>query len=410
MKTVLIVLDGAADRACKELQGRTPFETAATPNLDWFAKEGKQGYSHLVGEHITPESNEGVFAILGYNPNVIARGTIEAIGAGIKISYGDLALRTNFATLTNIKEGRVLDRRAGRTLTSKEAAILAKAINKQIRLPYKFIFKSTVQHRGVLVIRGGFSDNITNTDMPKYKTKKQDELHYSVPLDEDEDSQLTSNIVNEFVEQSYFVLKNHPINKVRAERKLLPANIVLTRDAGAEFKEIEKLPGKWIAAVSMPLEKGIANLAGMQVYPINCPELRNYDVYANLYASLNEAINAARKCLIKNKNRFDYFYIHFKETDVPGHDGKAEEKRKMIEVIDKEFFSFLRQLAEKERFKVVVTVDHAVPCILKSHGSDAVPLLVYGGGKDTTKRFTEAEAKNGSLGKINSTDIIKLIL
>jgi 2,3-bisphosphoglycerate-independent phosphoglycerate mutase len=412
MKTVLIVLDGAADRACKELNGKTPLEAAAMPNLDWFAKEGKQGYSHLVGEHITPESNEGVFAILGYNPNVIARGTIEAIGAGIKVSYGDLALRTNFATVTNIKEGRVLDRRAGRTLTSKEALILAKAINKRIRLPYKFIFKSTIQHRGVLVIRGGFSDNITNTDMPKYKTKKQDELHYSVPLDDDEDSQLTANIVNEFVEQSYFVLKNHPINKARAERKLLPANIILTRDAGAEFKEIEKLPGKWIAAVSMPLEKGIANLAGMQVYAVPFITLRDHDtnVYANLYANLQKTIECTKKCLLKNKNRFDYFYIHFKETDVPGHDGKAEEKRKMIEVIDKEFFSFLRQLAEKERFKVVVTVDHAVPCILKSHGSDAVPLLVYGDGGDNTKRFTEAEAKNGSLGKINSTDIIKLIL
>lgn len=410
MKTVLIILDGASDRSCRELNGKTPFEAASLPNLDWFAGEGKQGYSFLVGEHLTPESNEGVFSILGYPKDVIARGTIEAVGADIKFGYGDLALRTNFATITNIKEGRILDRRAGRTLTSREAAILAKAINKNVKLPYKFIFKSTIQHRGVLVIRGGFSDNISNTDMPVYKTKKHDELHYSVSMDDDEDSKLSANITNEFVEQSYFVLKNHPINKRRVEKKLLPANIILTRDAGAERKDIGKLPGKWVAVTSMPLEKGIANLTGMQIYSVNHPKLKNYDVYKNLYDSLNETINAAKKCINRDKNKFDYFYVHFKETDIMGHDNKPEEKIKMLEIIDKEFFSFLKHLAEKEKFKVVVTVDHATPCNLKLHSSDAVPLLVYGNGKDNSVRFTEAESKKGALGKVESFSIISLIL
>lgn len=410
MKTILVVLDGAADRACKELHGKTPLEATAMPNLGFFAGEGKQGYSYLVGEHITPESNEAVFALFGYDPKIIPRGIVEAIGADIKLGYGDLALRTNFATITNIKEGKILDRRAGRTLTTREAAILARAINKGIRLPYKFIFKPTIQHRGVLVIRGGFSDNITDTDMAAYKTKRTDEMRYSIPLDDDEDSQLSANITNEFVEQSYLILKNHPVNKARIEKKLLPANIILTRDAGAEFKEIEKLPRKWIAVASMPLEKGVAKLTGMQLYPVNYPELKNYDVYANLYACLNATINHAKKCIIKNKKKCDYFYIHFKETDIPGHDNKPEEKKKMLETVDKEFFSFLKQLAEKEKFKVVVIVDHATPCSLKLHCSDAVPLLVYGLGKDETSRFTEREAKKGSLGKINNRDIIKLIL
>jgi 2,3-bisphosphoglycerate-independent phosphoglycerate mutase len=260
------------------------------------------------------------------------------------------------------------------------------------------------------VIRGGFSDNITNTDMPSYKTKKGDEIHNSAPLDDDEASQLSANIVNEFVEQSYFILKNHPVNKMRIEKKLLPANIVLTRDAGAELREIEKLHGKWIAVVSMPLEKGIAKLTGMQLYSVSYPVLKNYDVYANLYEGLHRTIETARKCLDRNRKKYDYFYIHFKETDIPGHDNKPEEKKKMLETIDKEFFSFLRQLAEKEKFKVIVTVDHATPCSLKLHSSDAVPLLICGVGKDDTARFTESESKKGSLGRVDSKDIIKLIL
>jgi 2,3-bisphosphoglycerate-independent phosphoglycerate mutase len=125
---------------------------------------------------------------------------------------------------------------------------------------------------------------------------------------------------------------------------------------------------------------------------------------------LNETVNAAKKCLLKNKNKFDYFYVHFKETDIPGHDNKPEEKKKMLEVIDKEFFSFLRQIAEKEKFKVVVTVDHATPCSLKLHCSDAAPLLLYGAGNDNTARFTETQSRKGALGRIDNKDIINLIL
>ncbi|MFH0831909.1 MAG: alkaline phosphatase family protein [archaeon] len=410
MKTLLVVLDGASDRACDELDGKTPLEAASTPNLDFFAKEGKQGYSHLVSENVTPESNEGVFAILGYNPEIISRGTIEAIGADVKLNYGDLALRTNFATVNNIKEGKIIDRRAGRTLTTRESLILAKAINKGVKIPYKFVFKPTVQHRGILVIKGGFSDNITDTDVSVFKPKKQDELHYSIPLDDDETSKLSANIVNEFVEHSYFILKNHPINKMRAEKKLLPANIILTRDAGSEFREIEKIPGKWAAVAGMPLEKGIAKLAGMQLYPVNLPEMKNYDVYKNLYASLNATIEQAKKHILRNSKKHDYFYIHFKETDLPGHDNRPLDKKKMIEIIDKEFFGFVRQLESKEKFKIIVTVDHATACNLKLHCSDAVPLLIYGIGRDDTARFSEKESKKGSLGNTASSGILKLIL
>ena len=39
-KLVFVILDGAADKRCKELQDRTPYETAFKPNMDWFADHG----------------------------------------------------------------------------------------------------------------------------------------------------------------------------------------------------------------------------------------------------------------------------------------------------------------------------------------------------------------------------------
>lgn len=414
MKTIFIILDGVADRPCKGLGGQTPLEAASAPNLDWLAQNGKQTSVKVIEGSAIPESNEAVMTLLGYQPRIIARGVLEALGAGIKLRHGDLALRTNFATISSIKEPRIIDRRVGRTLTNKEANILVKEISKKLRLPhkFKFSFKSTVQHRGVLVIRGGFSDNITNIDRAYSKGKNKNKLNYSVPLDDDETSQLSANIINEFVEQSYFILKNHPINKSRQEKGLLPANIILTRDAGSDLPEIKKLPGKWAAIVAMPLEKGIAKVTGMQVFSLTYPTLKNADIYENLYIGLRETILLAIKCISKNLKRYDYFYIHLKETDLPGHDGKPEEKKKMIEFIDKELFSFIKRILEKEKkekIRVVVTVDHATPCNIKTHAPDPVPLLVHGKGSDNTKRFTEAESKKGSLGKLNGRNVIKII-
>ena len=321
-----------------------------------------------------------------------------------------MALRTNFATIKSIADPIIIDRRVGRTLTTKEANILAKEINKKLKLPYKFIFKATIQHRGVLVIRGGFSDNITDTDRTYSSRKDKDKLNYAIALDDDETSELSANLVNEFIEQSYFILKNHPINKYRKNKGLLPANIVLTRGAGSNIPEIKKLSGKWAAIVSMPLEKGIAKLLGMQVFSFPYPPLRNYDVYSNLYEGLNTTISFAKKVIRKNINKYTHFYIHFKETDLPGHDGRAEDKKKMIEIIDSEFFSFIREITKKEKIRLVVTSDHATPCDMKIHTSDNIPIMVYGEGSDNTKRFTEKESKRGKLSKLNSKEIIKFLI
>ena len=73
-----------------------------------------------------PGSDEAIISIFN-NPQInSSRGQLEARGAGFKLMRGDLALRANFATIDSLDKGNVIDRRAGRTLTSYEAEILAK--------------------------------------------------------------------------------------------------------------------------------------------------------------------------------------------------------------------------------------------------------------------------------------------
>ncbi len=411
MEGVLIILDGLGDRDCKKLNGKTPLEAAKTPNMDYLASKGELGVLYTVKKKFVPESDEAVVSILGNDPFENARGQLEAFGAGIKLERGDLALRTNFGSVTGL-DGEVEDRRAGRTLTSKEAKILGKAINKNINLSIKFIFKPTIHHRGVLVFKGGFSDNISDTD-PSYtdkgKFKKSLKLRFSKPLDEnDENDKYTANMLNEFMEQSFKVLDKHEVNKERIKKGLLPANIIFARGGGTELPKIRELKN-WGAVVYMPVEIGIALCAKMDIFKFDYPDMKNLDVYKNLYDGLNKAINFSIKVLKKEKKNYEHFYIHFKETDLPGHDNKPLEKKNMLEVLDKKFFSFIRKYAEKEKIKVIVTGDHSTPCELKSHSDDPVPFLLCDWHGRNEKKFSEKSCKKGKLGELFGKDVLRLV-
>ena len=50
MKYAIIIPDGAADEPLAELNGKTPIEAAATPNMDRIAMEGRQGLARTVPE------------------------------------------------------------------------------------------------------------------------------------------------------------------------------------------------------------------------------------------------------------------------------------------------------------------------------------------------------------------------
>lgn len=410
MKTILVILDGASDLPSRRLNSLTPLEAAHTPNLDFLAKNGRTGLIYPVNPTVAPESDVAVTALLGYDPYkyFTGRGPLEAVGAGIELKEKFLALRANFATVDN--ENTIIERRAGRTLTTLEARELEKAINEKVCLPYKFIFKSTVEHRGVLVIYGNFSDKISNVD-PAYKrvgafgiAHDMENLFVQRCMPLNDSAKKTAVIINEFVENAQEVLSNHPINIKRKSQGLLPANIVLLRDAGNQLPKFPKKKG-WAAVASFPLEKGIAKLAGIIIHPIEVPPITSKNVYKHLYESLNLTIKESLKFLKNNFKKYNFFYIHLKETDIPGHDGLPFEKKKMLELIDKEFFSKLRNF----KVQIAITCDHTTPCNRKRHTYHPVPLLIYGKGKDSVQRFTEHECRFGSIGRIKGKDLVKLL-
>ncbi len=409
MKGILVILDGVGDLPNKQLDNKTPLEGAEMPNLDFLAARSRMGIMDPVKQGFVPESDEAIVSIFGNEQIDSTRGQLEAKGAGLKVTRGDLALRVNFGTIDNYKDGNIIDRRAGRTLTTAEAEKLGQALNR-MEFPVKFVFEPTVQHRAALIFKGGFSDNIMGNDMTYYqgKSKNSDKIINSKPLDDDENSVYTANVLNEFIEKSYEILDKHPVNEDRRKRGLLPANYLLVRGAGIEIPKL-RLYKKWMSVACMPLEKGFSELSGMKVFSFNYPKLTSLDSYENLYDGLERYCKNAIKFLKKNYKKYDYAYIHVKETDLPGHDNKPLEKRNMLENIDGNLFKFLRKFAPPHGIKVVVTGDHSTPCKLKSHSADPVPVLFYDNSIPEEKHFCESVAKKGSLGRFIGNDLFKKV-
>ncbi len=410
MKGVLVIVDGMGDLPSKQFGDKTPLEVAETPNLDFLATRGEMGYMYSVRPGFIPESDEAIVSIFGNELISSTRGQLEARGTNIKLTRGDLALRANFATIDSLENGEIIDRRAGRTLTTYEAEILAKAINNKIKLPCEFVFKTSVQHRGVLVFRGGFSDNISGNDLTyeKARLSGHPKIMSVKPLDEDENTYYTVNVINEFLEKVYEVLNNHPINIERKRKGLMPANYLLVRGPGIEPPKLKQYK-KWLSPSYMPVEIGFSMVSGMTVLSFEYPKLKKLDVYATLHEGLVKACKFSIKAIRKNHKKFDYAYVHIKETDNAGHDNKPFEKKLMLEYIDKTLFNFLRKFAPVNKINVVVTADHSTPCKLKAHSADPVPVLFYNHSPPKAKKFCEKEARKGKLGRILGKDLLKKV-
>jgi 2,3-bisphosphoglycerate-independent phosphoglycerate mutase len=407
LKLIYVAIDGMGDLPIAELGNKTPLEAAETPHLDFLAKNGRTGLMYTVKKGVAPESDVAVISLLGYDPFVYStgRGVIEAVGAGLDMKDGDLALRCNFATLGEGKE--IIDRRVKRTLTTEEAVELSKAVNEKVTLdscPATFEFRSTLGHRAVLLFKSKahcLSGKITNSD-PAYAyvdgigeatPDAEMVLKKSEPMDDTEEARNSANLVNEFIEKTHEVWENHSVNKKRAAEGKLKANCVLTRDAGSELPKFfninERYNVNFAALADMHAERGIAHLAGMQATLLPPPS-----------GDLKRDCAIRVKKLLDIMPSHDCFYIHLKGPDEPGHDGNCNLKTKIIAAIDKHFFGPLMQEISLEDHMFCVTCDHATPCALKVHSDTPVPVLISGGKMKDEKagKFSEKNCANGSLG------------
>jgi len=373
-KIVLLVLDGLGGLPGPD--GKTELESAKIPNLHSLAAKGICGMMDPVGRGITPGSGPGHLALFGYDPLrfEIGRGALAAAGTGFNLRKGDVAARGNFCTLD--EKGNVIDRRAGRISTEKNRQLVA--LLRQVKVSDAEVFIETVkEHRALVIFRGeGLGEKLADTDPQRTGVP---------PLDVkalDEPSEKTAKIVREFLEKARGVLK-----------KEHPANGLLLRGFSTfpdlpTFQELYLLNPAAVA--TYPMYRGVAKYAGMKVLdtgPTFADEIRT---------------------LSQNFNDFDFFFVHFKQTDSRGEDGNFKAKVKSIEEVD----ALLPALLKLKPDVLVVTADHSTPCSLRAHSWHAVPVLIVSEGArtDSVTEFTEKGCIAGGLGRFPAQELMGLIL
>lgn len=377
-KLVLLVLDGLGDLATPEQGFLTPLESALTPNLDKLAKLSAQGRITPVAPGITPGSGPGHLALFGYDPVEIqvGRGVIEALGLGIELQAGDVAARANFCTLDG--NGIVTDRRAGRLETEVCEELCALLSNRITKLgDVQVIIKAGKGHRFVVIFRGkGMEGPLTDAD-PHREGKPVPKVE---PVNaKSAKAQKAAALIAEFYQLALPILKDRQ-----------PANGFLMRGIAHQpklelFEERYKLKPACLAVY--PMYKGLAQLVGMKKIEGAQTISDQFEMYLNEY------------------DNYDFFFIHYKYTDMHGEDGDFDAKRKSIEELDRA----LPLLLEKKPDVLAITGDHSTPCKVRGHSWHPQPVLLHSeySGCDKLERFTETGANLGSLGVFDAKFLIR---
>ncbi|HEU4367821.1 MAG TPA: 2,3-bisphosphoglycerate-independent phosphoglycerate mutase [Methylomirabilota bacterium] len=374
-KIVLVSLDGLGGLPRPET-GRSELETARLPNLSALAAAAACGLVRHVAPGITPGSGPGHLGLFGYNPLAyqVGRGVLESLGIEFDLRAGDLAARGNFCTVD--AGGLITDRRAGRITTDLCVRLTERL--RTIRLPgVEVLVEPVKEHRFVLVLRGaGLSGRLSETD-PQALGRAPLPVRALEPA-----AARAAGLVNSFVDE--------------ARRRLTdaaPANMVLLRGFDQlpelpRFPEVYALRAAAIAAY--PMYRGLAKLVGMDV-------LKTGGTFADELATLREHWQA-----------YDFFFVHYKDTDKAGEDGDFDAKVAALERFD----AFLPSLRELAPDVLVVTGDHATPSVLAGHGWQPVPALLWSRhcGADPVTAFTERACAAGTLGLLPAHHLMPLVM
>ena len=233
------------------------------------------------------------------------------------------------------------------------------------------------EHRFVVIFRGpGLAAEINDTDPQREGLKPMEPVSVSIS------SNKTAKLAKDFIEQAQRILAPYS-----------PANMVLLRG----FSQLPHFPSmqdiyKIKPAVSAlyPMYKGLAKLLGMT--ELSCKD------------NIKDEIRAVKD----NYSKYDFFFIHFKDTDEAGEDGDFDKKVKKIELID----SIIPQIVELKPEVLVITGDHSTPATYKGHSWHPVPFLLSSSWYRwvNADKFCERACNHGSLGIFPSLEAMPLAM
>ena len=379
MKYIVVLGDGMSDEPIAALGGKTPLEAAKTPVMDELAAKGEMGMVQNVPAGMSPGSEVANLSVMGYDPltDFTGRSPLEALSVGVEMEPDDIIFRCNVVTLTEEEpyaEKTILDHSSGEISTA-EADQLMDAIREAFN-DETFQFYTGTSYRHIMVWKHG---RLAKLEPPHN--------HLTQVIG---DYLPEETVLRGFMERSFDILNNHPVNLKRAAEGKRKANSLWYWGAGTKpsigsFQEKTGLKGAMISAVD--LLKGIAVGAGMQICQV---EGATGSIDTNYEGKAQAAIDSLLS------DGCDFAYIHVEAPDEMGHQGELDHKIMAIEDLDSRIIAPIKKAMEEagEDFRMLVLPDHPTPLRIRTHSADPVPYVLYDSTKQrkTAKRYSEAEA------------------
>ncbi|HMP73614.1 MAG TPA: hypothetical protein PKE55_10165 [Kiritimatiellia bacterium] len=382
MKYVLVILEGAAGRACAELEGMSPLEVARCPTVSALAREGGSGWLDWEDLDVPLTAESGLGLLLGLpegDVRLIRRGPVEAaVVEGMRGAA--FVYRVNFVTVT---DGVVQDNRVA-NLNEQETIALCERLNERFG------------EEGVRFAPLGPGRAVAATDRLPDHPDEGECPRVGMRFPETGGSRV------HWMKAAGEVLESDAINEVRVDLGENPANRIWLWGGGVPSPVRRAFLGAPLRARMVsnhPLGEGLAQLCGME------------------HERLGDLWMHVSKPLVPDRDRWRSFLADREllvvsiEAPLEGSGyGTPLDHGRCLDRID---IHVLRPLLEAVR-TMSDPVRGMIVCAPgdRELDADAYPALLWGSGagRDRLTEWDEKTCRGGGLGAIQPTRVIARLL
>ncbi|MEI6646771.1 MAG: cofactor-independent phosphoglycerate mutase [bacterium] len=386
--TVLFLGDGMADEPVAALGHKTPLQAAMTPNMDLIARNGRSGTLLTLPEGFSTSSDVANMSVLGCDlaKEICGRGPLEAASQGIHLSATDVAFRLNLITVDN--QGILRDFSGGH-IAQQEAIESIALLNEKLGTP-NIHFYPGVSYRNLLILSGDPYSADVSCDKPDDNHGNPMAEH--LPTAKTAAGTFTVATLRDLIARASELLKDREANGIWPWSG---------GKAGAIHNICKKYEIRAAVISAVDVINGLGACMGMDV--IKVKGATGY-IDTNYEGKADAAIQAI-------KDGYDFVYVHVEAMDEVSHAQDLALKLKTIEDFDARLIGRVMKGVDQQ-VAYAVLPDHPVPLATGKHTRTPVPVAVWqpGNTPDGIQTFDELAAPNGSLGYLQGTGLMDLLL
>ncbi|MEM1185551.1 MAG: hypothetical protein AAGI53_11215 [Planctomycetota bacterium] len=409
MKYAVIIASGAPDAPIADLDGQTPLQIATTPALDRVAKAGRVGTATLTPGGLAPTTDVAIAALLGVEAASAGAGPggVLATGAEVQLGPQDWGI---VADLVSVGDEGMVEASGADVASPAEAAAMFEAVEATWRRDFADDWNGcsllpTVGGRAVMIDQSSADFGDVQTSPPWEALGEPWEGFAPVAPGgrRSEAARLTR-----LIEASYDALRDHEVNRARAEVGHPPLNAVWLWGPGIApaMADITTRTGLGVGMLSEdPIVRGIAKGVGAQIG-------------ASAFADDAALGQAACEAI----DRFDLVFVHYARAARASFAGDAQGKADALRSLDagviapivKKLASFGDAEAQPDRpgWRLLVASDRYVITEERRPDPTPVPFAMAGAWVRSVvaRAMTEADANTSDLHVDPGHDLLEYFL